>query len=148
CPVAGCISNGSACLQDGDCCSSHCANGSCAAVTGTTCTTEGNSCTGNTDCCSLTCSSTHVCVTAGGVLGCRADGDFCFMGSDCSTGLCTGATSSAPGVCSHLATFGSGGCLIDGEPCSSGTNCCSRVCAAVPGGGNVCQLAAGCRITG
>jgi hypothetical protein len=148
CPVAGCVSDGNACLLNGDCCSSNCVSGMCAAVTGGTCVTEGNTCAMNSDCCSSTCTSTHVCAAAGGVLGCRADGDFCFAGTDCCTGLCNGATSSAPGRCGTLATFGSGGCLLDGEPCSSGTTCCSRVCAAVPGGGNVCQLAAGCRITG
>jgi len=87
-------------------------------------------------------------VAAGGVLGCRATGDVCFVGADCCSGLCTGATASTAGTCSQLASFGSGGCLLDGEPCVDGTHCCSRICAAIPGGGNVCQLAAGCRLTG
>jgi hypothetical protein len=147
CPLDMCVSNGGTCAKAGDCCSNNCSGTTCAAVPGATCTTEGNSCTAPSECCSQTCTGNR-CVPAGGTLGCHATGDICFSGADCCSSLCTGASGTTPGTCSALASFGSGGCMLDGEPCSSGTNCCSRVCAAIPGGGNVCQLAGGCRVAG
>jgi hypothetical protein len=117
-------------------------------IPGATCVTEGNTCQADGDCCSKTCSPGHLCIRAGGVLGCHATGDLCFAGADCCTGVCSGATPTKAGLCSGLASMGSGGCSVDGEPCSAGTDCCSRVCAAIPGAGNICQIATGCRIAG
>jgi hypothetical protein len=56
---------------------------------------------------------------------CIQTGDVCFRGTDCCSGSCKIAAGRSAGVCTELATTGSGSCAKDGTVCQ---DCTNRLC--------------------
>lgn len=142
--ATACLADNQACTSASACCSGTCQDGTCQPLN-TACKTAGNPCSSNSECCSHGCSGGK-CSLA--VSYCIQTGDVCFRGSDCCSGNCQIATGRSAGVCTELATTGSGSCAKDGTVCQDCTNCCSALCAPYARSGiKICQPASGCRVT-
>jgi hypothetical protein len=142
--ATACLADNQACTGASACCSGSCQSGTCQPLN-PACKTAGNPCSSNTECCSHGCTGGK-CALA--VSYCIQTGDICFRGADCCSGNCTIAAGRSAGVCSELATTGSGSCAKDGTVCQDCTNCCSALCAPYARSGiNICQPASGCRVT-
>lgn len=172
-----CSGPGAACMDDVECCTLACVDGSCGTQL---CLGVGQGCADADECCSGICGSDGTCeaVPPGpsgetcGTLGeacsgggdccstncqggicvrafsCQANGDICRQDNDCCGNLCS-SENGEPGRCLFETGGGGGGCLQGGNPCpSGGSTCCSRVCVDVGSGVPVCQVAGGCRLTG
>jgi len=115
CNLATCTSDGQGCTTDGQCCGGKCENGTCTALNGL-CKTLGNACTDLNDCCSKLCTN-GVCSAAS---YCAQNGDICVDNTQCCGGICSKANGGFYGTCSQPPT-GSANCsLTDGMLCAGG----------------------------
>lgn len=140
-----CRSDQEPCSDSAECCSQICSSGICRPLN-LTCRTSGNDCETDDDCCSHFC-HTGQCSTAGSF--CIQPGDACETHEACCTGVCVASEDSPLGTCGE-ASPGPASCTgVAGLPCDDCGDCCSRLCAPFgPFVVNVCQLPAGCRMTG
>ena len=136
-PSVACEALGAVCASDGDCCSVHCAGGTCA-VPGT-CAASGAACTSRGECCSGLCEPTAGSTTLVCLAECRPAGGSCTRASDCcalgcNAGTCSGAE-----------------CLREGTDCTTDVQCCSNECDVEDGGTKgkcVIDATATCRASG
>jgi hypothetical protein len=148
--TSSCTADNAACTGSSACCSGTCTGGKCQPLN-TTCLTAGNPCTATTGdgglaggCCSGLCSGGK-CVL--GSSFCIQPGDVCARDLDCCGGLCSIASGATQGVCTDIATTGTGQCTHDGVLCNGCGNCCSRNCGPwALTGVDVCQPGLGCKI--
>ena len=143
CASQQCTATGQTCAAGTDCCSGLC-NGTCQAVPGGTCKVLGDSCGGNGECCSSLCRG-GVCQRA---YSCQPNGDICRSNAECCGQRCAASGDGGVGRCLFITGGGGGGCLQEGNPCSGGSGCCSRTCFDPGTGASVCLPAGGCRLTG
>ena len=135
-PSAMCQALGAPCGSDGDCCSIHCAAGSCA-VPGT-CAGGGAECTSPLQCCSGRCEPRAGSITLFCLDECQPAGASCSRATDCCDLGCNG------GKC------GGAECLREGSDCASDVECCSNECDVEDGGRGKCVIdgTATCRGSG
>ncbi len=119
-----CITLGSGCTSNGECCTNYCSGNICAAPP---CTSIGGACTSGSQCCSFSCGTGGTCEQIGGNT-CLPLGNSC--GADAGAGACCSGNC-ALGVCQP-----SSWCGQQGDICQSGANCCSGVCT-IPSGGSI-----------
>jgi hypothetical protein len=134
---ATCQALGASCMGNAECCSAHCAGGSCA-IPGT-CAGAGTACAASRECCSGFCEPTAGSTTLSCLAGCRPVNTACTHASDCCDLACNG------GMCGGME------CLREGSDCTAGVQCCSNECDADDGGGNgkcVLDPVATCRSSG
>ena len=132
-----CEALGATCSSDNDCCSVHCAGGTCA-LPGT-CAAEGAACTSREQCCSGLCEPVAGSTMLACLAECRPAGALCARASDCCALGCNG------GVC------GGAECLREGTDCTANVDCCSNECVSQDDGGKgrcVVDPMAPCRALG
>jgi hypothetical protein len=124
-PDAGvtCAADGATCSAAADCCSYHCAGGTCG-VPINDCTEDNQSCISDLECCSALCDNAGFCGLPGGPGTCRDEDTACQQNSDCCTYHCVSGT----------CTFPINGCTLDYVTCALPGDCCSGVCS-----GGVCD---------
>jgi hypothetical protein len=145
CAAAACLSDGTVCAANGQCCSTQCGSGGTCVPLNPACKTAGNACATGADCCSGVCNASKQCAQPGQVSYCAQVGDICRADSQCCTGVCNIAAGAAAGTCATISTA----CVIDGTVCDGCGECCSRFCGPFGvGGPNICQPASGCHVQG
>jgi hypothetical protein len=107
-----CTPLGNQCLNNADCCSGNCANGSCQPPP---CTSDNQACTTNADCCSGTCGTGGTCTPLNGT--CKTLGNQCTNGSECCSLFCENGICAQPSYCGQ-----------NGDICAQDTDCCGGIC--------------------
>jgi len=116
-----CITLGSGCTSNGECCTGYCSGNICSAPP---CVSIGGACTSGSQCCSFTCGGNGTCAQIGGN-SCLPLGNSCSASADCCSGNCTLGTCQPSSWCGQT-----------GDICQNDSNCCSGSCN-VPSGASV-----------
>jgi hypothetical protein len=133
-PPPACRALDAVCGGDSDCCSTHCASGTCVAPG--TCAGAGAPCTSRADCCSGLCEPANGTTALTCLAQCRPDGAACSRASDCCSLDCNA------GAC------GGAECLQEGTDCTTSAQCCSNLCDPTQGSKCAIDPVAACRPSG
>lgn len=144
----GCVLDGYACGDAGECCSGACTGGLCGL--GGACVLVGGSCTTPDECCSRVCAGSLCAGDANGASlpNCLADDAPCGIGTVCCGGACTGGhchsctyslgTTACDACISETCCATFSVCLV--EPACASMLACVVACERAGGSGSACAL--------